>query len=333
MTILKPLNRNVVGVGEAMVEFAPIVDNLYRRGFAGDTLNSCWHMAELLGDSSRVSFLTRVGCDPYSSQFLEFLDSHGLDASKIRRDPMRTIGLYVISLAGAERSFAYWRDDSAARRLADDRDALDEAMMNAGLIHTSGITLAVVGEEGRRNLLAALDRARSKGSVVSFDPNARLRLWPDADAFRRAAQDMLEVADIALPSFDDEAEIWGDADPQATAARIRSCGVPEVVVKNGAGDVTISTEGEILTIPTPTASEARDTTGAGDSFNAGYLSGRIVGMTAQESCELGQAVAGEVIRHFGALAPKETLAAFRETVQRRMARLSKVASHQPRRHD
>ena len=314
MTILELSHRTVVGIGEAMVEFAPVGENTYRRGFAGDTLNTCWHMAQLLGNRRRVGFLTRVGADPYSSQFLEFVELSGLDASRILRDPTRNIGLYVISLAGAERSFTYWRDTSAARRLADDLGALDEAIADAGLIHLSGITLAVVGEEGRRNLLAALNVARSRGSIVSFDPNVRLRLWPDAETLRRSTRAMMAVTDIALPSFDDEAHVWGDAEPQATAARIGAYGVPETVVKNGAAEVTVSIGGEIRSLPTRAASEIRDMTGAGDSFNAGYLAGRVVGMAALQSCELGQKVAGEVISHFGALAPKETLAAFRATV-------------------
>ena len=168
MAILELSHRTVVGIGEAMVEFAPLGDSLYRRGFAGDTLNTCWHIAQLLGESRRVGFLTRVGADPYSSQFLEFVESSGLDASRILRDPTLNIGLYVISLAGAERSFTYWRDTSAARRLADDRGALDEAIADAGLIHLSGITLAVVGETGRLNLLSGLtSRARAARSCRS----------------------------------------------------------------------------------------------------------------------------------------------------------------------
>ncbi len=314
VTILELSHRSIVGIGEAMVEFAPVGDNLYRRGFAGDTLNTCWHIAELLGERRRVGFLTRVGADPYSSQFIEFVESSGLDAHRIIRDPTRNIGLYVISLAGAERSFTYWRETSAARRLADDRGALDEAIADAGLIHLSGITLAIIGEAGRRNLLAALEAARARGSIVSFDPNVRLRLWPDADTLRRATRAMMAATDIALPSFDDEAQIWRDADPHATAQRIGGYGVREIVVKNGADDVTVSIGGSIRSLPTPAASEIRDTTGAGDSSNAGYLAGRVAGMTAFEACELGQQVAGEVIGHFGALAPKETLAAFRATV-------------------
>ena len=95
-----------------MVEFTPVGDNLYRRGFAGDTLDTCWRVAQLRRDRSRVAFPRRVGVDPYSSQFLEFVDSSGLDSSMISRDASRTIGLYVIGLTGAERCFTHWRAPS-----------------------------------------------------------------------------------------------------------------------------------------------------------------------------------------------------------------------------
>jgi hypothetical protein len=56
MTKRQWLNRKVVGVGEAMVEFAPVGQNIYRRGFAGDTLNTCWHIAQIGLPSSEAKF-------------------------------------------------------------------------------------------------------------------------------------------------------------------------------------------------------------------------------------------------------------------------------------
>jgi 2-dehydro-3-deoxygluconokinase len=231
-------HRTVLGIGEAMVEFVPVGGETYRRGFAGDTLNTCWHL--------------------------------------------------------------------------DDLDGLIEATRDCGLLHVSGITLAVIGDTGRRHLIDALRQARRAGAVVSFDPNVRLRLWRDASELRAATQAMLEVVDIALPSFDDEAAVWGDADPEATLARLEAAGVPEIVVKNGAGEVVYAVAGRRGRLPTPEVTNLRDTTGAGDSFNAGYLAGRLVGLAPLESCRLGQQVAGEVIGHYGALAPREALAATRD---------------------
>jgi 2-dehydro-3-deoxygluconokinase len=301
----------ILGVGEAMVEFAPVADDLYRRGFAGDTLNTCWHMAQLLGDRAKVGYFTRVGTDALSDELVEFVAANAMDASMIARDRERALGLYVISLAGAERSFAYWRETSAARRLADDVEALRASLNGCALIHVSGITLAVVGGAGRRNLFRALAEARAAGAVVSFDPNVRLRLWPDVAELKTATREMLEGADIALPSFDDEALLWGDADPGGTVARIAEHGVDEIVVKNGAADVALQLGDIRWRASTPPQTRICDTTGAGDSFNAGYLAARFVGMEPLDACTVAQGVAGEVIRCFGALAPPQALSDYR----------------------
>ena len=309
------LNHKVVGIGEAMVEFAPVGDNVYRRGFAGDTLNTCWHIAKIVQDQARVGYFTRIGTDALSTEFLDFLARSGVASDAIARDRERSIGLYVISLAGAERSFSYWRDSSAARRLADDFDALLAAITDVGLIHISGITLAIVGDGGRRNLLKALDAARSKGSIVSYDPNARPHLWRDAAEMQRALREALEVTDIALPSFEDEAKLWGDNDPEDTVKRMTTAGVLEIAVKNGQDAVALFNDGSFARVPTPEVNDICDTTGAGDSFNAGYLAGRLVGMTPLEACQLGQGVAGEIIGHFGALGPEPSLERFRSHIR------------------
>lgn len=300
-------NRRVLGIGEVMLEFASTGGDAYRRGFAGDSFNTCWHMSQLLGDQARIGYCTRVGVDVFSDQLVAFMASGGIDARHVSRDPERTLGLYVISLRGAERQFSFWRETSAARRLAHDPVALREATRDAGLIHISGITLAVVGELGRRHLLQALDEARQHGAVVSFDPNLRVSLWSDLADLRRATQAALEVADIVLPTFEDETQLWGDLTPEATLERLAHAGVEEAVVKNGAAELVYMAEGHRACLPTPPVANVLDTTGAGDAFNAGYLAARLLGSAPAQACRVGQVVAGEVIGHHGALAPDGAL--------------------------
>jgi 2-dehydro-3-deoxygluconokinase len=293
----------IVAVGEAMVEFAPATGGLYARAFAGDALNTLWYLARL-GVAARL--LTRVGADALSDAFVGFLRGAGIDAAAVSRDPERTMGLYMIELDGAERRFLYWRDSSAARRLADDPERLDAGLAGATLVHVTGITLAVIGAAGRRNLVAALQRARARGAKVSFDPNLRRRLWRDDAEAREAQAALYGVTDIALPSFDDEAALWGDATPEACAARLAGLGVAEIVVKNGAEAAHVHGCGGFAAAR---GVEARDTTGAGDSFNAGYLAARLGGLTPAEACGFGHRLAGEVVRWPGALAPAAALEA------------------------
>jgi len=306
--------HKITCIGEAMLEFAPVGDGLFRQGFAGDTMNTCWHLAQLLGDRGQVRYLTKVGTDPYSDRLLTFLASDGVAIDRIARDPDRRLGLYVIDLNGTERSFTYWRDTSAARRLADDAVQIETSIGSSELVFVSGITLAIIEDQGRRNLFAALSGARSRGALVAFDPNVRLRLWPDETTVRAATAEMLKVTDIALPSFDDEARLWGDTSPEATVARLSALGVTEIVVKDGAGDVVSKRGQEVGSLPTPPVAGIRDTTGAGDAFNAGYLAARLMGHSRTLCCVTGQSVAAEVLKVFGALTPKEELQTIRQSL-------------------
>jgi 2-dehydro-3-deoxygluconokinase len=296
-------NRNVLAVGEAMVELGPVGDGLYRRGFAGDTFNTAWHMAQALRGQAEVGFVSQVGTDRISDTFVSDLKRDGLDVSLIRRDPTRTMGLYLIELDGVERSFHYWRETSAARGLASDASFLKQGFASAGLIHLSGITLAILPAEDRERLFDALAAARRAGARVSFDPNIRPRLWSSMEEVRRTISRALALTDIALPSFDDEAAVWGDRTPEATVARLATAGVKEVAVKDGAGPVVFLSDGAVKAIETPAVAEIRDTTGAGDGFNAGYLAARLLGQKPEMAVPVGQRFSGEVIRHFGARLP------------------------------
>jgi 2-dehydro-3-deoxygluconokinase len=298
----------VRAVGEAMVELAPQGDGSYRMGHAGDVYNTVWHLAQLLPGRA-AGLVSRVGGDSLSDSFVVRMAADGLATDGVSRDPVRPMGLYLIELNGVERSFHYWRDGSAARGLADEATALQGALDGAALIHLSGITLAILPESGREVLFAALARARQAGTRVAFDPNIRPQLWPSMDAARGIIARMLTLTDIALPSLDDETGHLGDADARATIARMRGAGVAEVVVKNGAGPLTLWDGQAKVTLPTPPVADVVDTTGAGDGFNAGYLAARLRGLEPTQAVARGQAVAAMVLRSRGALAPRDRIKA------------------------
>ena len=292
-----------------MVELSPAGEGLYRLGFAGDTFNTAWHMAQLLGDRASVGFCTRIGTDALSERFAGELAADGLDSAVVDRDDARHMGLYLIELTDTERSFQYWRGESAARTLADQPARLAESLAGADLIHVSGITLAILAPPARERLLQVLAFARRVGARVSFDPNVRPKLWPSLDAARSSVLEMAGIADIVLPSFDDERLLWGDASPADTARRYRDLGVAETVVKNGSGPVLCAMPGEQHWLPTAPVDGIVDTTGAGDAFNAGYLAAHCQGLGLGESVAAGQAVSAEVLKSAGARACRETVRA------------------------
>lgn len=308
--------RSVRAIGEAMVELAPVGAGQYRRGFAGDTFNTAWHMAQWLGAAAEVGMITRVGQDALSDAFVAEMAADGMTLSGISRDLHRQMGLYMIQLDGAERSFHYWRETSAARHLADDGAALARALDGVGLAHLSGITLAILPPTARETLFSVLAAFRAAGGVVSFDPNIRPRLWGSQAEMRTTITRMLLGCDIALPSLDDERAHFGDADAGAVVARMAALGLGEVVVKDGAGPVTFGDGGARTVFATPPLTGIVDTTGAGDAFNAGYLAARLMGEAVAGSIAAGQRMAAAVLAHHGARATKQAVATLPAPVAR-----------------
>ena len=293
-----------LSIGESMVELSPGAGDDWRLGYAGDSFNTAWYARRTLGPEWRVGYLTRIGTDKFSDAMADFIADAGIEDGFLTRDADRGVGLYAISLDRGERSFTYWRGQSAARRLADDRAALDAAFAQAAVLYLSGITLAVLEGDGRQTLIDALAAARAGGARVVFDPNLRPRLWASLDEMRDWVMRAAGQADLVLPSFDDEAQHFGDADPQATIARLHGAGAGMVVVKNGGGAVHFagrdtpagSLDGLKVSAPV-------DTTAAGDSFNAGFLAAWLDGAPIRAAIRAGHAIASQVVMQRGALCP------------------------------
>lgn len=293
-----------LSVGECMVELSGTGEpGLWRQGFAGDTFNTAWYARMSLPTTASVGYLTCVGHDPISDAMLDFMAGAAIDTGDITRHPSRAPGLYMIDLRDGERSFTYWRDSSAARNLADDPNHLAEAFSRADLVYFSGITLAILSPDRRRALLGALALTDAR---VAFDPNLRPRLWAGEDEMRDWIMHGAAVADIALPSFADEADHFGDADIEATAMRYLRAGPSEIVVKNGGDRMLGHLDGQPVILPAPRRLHPVDTTGAGDSFNGGYLAARMRGADLPQAVEAGHELASRVIGWRGALMPMST---------------------------
>lgn len=296
----------VACIGECMVEVAmprPGAET-GRVAFAGDTYNTAVYLKRL-APSTEVAYVTALGTDPVSDRMAAAFESEGLGTDLIERRGGRAPGLYAITLDDAgERSFTYWRDQSAARTLFHaPAEVTPRALLDFDLVYLSGITVAILAPDARSALRDALHRVRSNGGSVAFDSNYRPRLWPDVATARSEIGVFWALADIGLPSLDDELALFGESCEAEVLSRLTSGGVRRGALKRGAdGPIPIAGTGSLP--PFLPAASVVDTTAAGDSFNGAYLAAFLHGEDEAACLAAGHAMASEVIGHPGAIIPR-----------------------------
>ncbi len=286
-----------------MIEMRREEQGRFVQSFSGDVYNTAVYFRR----STKLpgAFISCVGTDSMSMAMLQHAESQGLDTGHVLRLQDNLPGLYMIETTpGGERSFMYWRDNSAARQMLTHEhvQALHSHVDECRLLYFSGITLAILNDEQRERLLGLAAAVKKTGGWVGFDSNYRPKLWRDKSSAVRWADAALAVSSHALVTFDDELDLHNDAAPSATISRILKAGIEELVVKLGSDGCLVQTSmmPDALAIPAEKVTPV-DTTAAGDSFNAAYLAARLAGQSVEDAARAGSRLAAQVIRHPGAI--------------------------------
>lgn len=294
-------------VGECMIEMRGDPVSGISQTFGGDTLNAAVYLTRL-NPAARITvdYVTAIGADSFSDAMRQSWRDEGVGDEHVRVINDALPGLYFIQTdTRGERRFLYWRGEAAARRMFDgpDADAVLQALADYDYIYLSGISLAILTVSGRARLMHALRLARESGTCIVFDNNYRPHLWPDAQAARQAYGDMLRLTDLALITWEDDAVLFGYADVEMLFHAYVDFGVCEVAVKRGAASCLIQCASGRFEVPAEQVRQVVDTTAAGDSFSAAYLSCRLQGGNPQLAARWGHRLAAQVVQHPGALIP------------------------------
>lgn len=287
-----------------MVELRAVGADTFARSYAGDVYNTAVYLKRSL-PAAQVQFLTATGDDATSEAMRRMWRVQEIDDALAFSVAGGSAGLYLIETdAFGERSFQYWRNDSAARhwlaRLVENGESL---LHGADIVYFSGITLAILNPDERAAAIALLQRSRRHVGRIAFDPNVRLRLWQSPQVAAQTIRAAMSVCDIALPSAEDLAWLFGIGEPLRQIDLLMELGVSEVALTLGAAGCAVA-DGEVRNrFPGLSVERVIDTSGAGDAFNGAYLADRLRGRSPDEAAQAALRVASRVVTHAGAIVP------------------------------
>jgi 2-dehydro-3-deoxygluconokinase len=289
---------DVAALGEAMLEFNQTTpgEPQYLQGFGGDTSNAAIAAARA---GARTTYLTRLGQDGFGDALVALWRREGVDTSGIERDTQAHTGIYFVTHGAKGHEFSYLRAGSAASRMTPQwlpRDLVAQSK----ILHVSGISLAI-SASARDTVFEAMAQARGAGTLVSFDSNLRLKLWPLEEA-RAAITRAVGLCDLFLPSVDDITALTGLADPDAIVGWSHGLGAKQVVLKLG-GEGAVVSDGSRRERIAGHRVQVVDATGAGDCFAGNLLARIALGDSLFDAARYANAAAALAVQGFGAVAP------------------------------
>ncbi len=294
------MSHDIISFGEPLYEFSQIPGQKqeisYLSGYGGDTSNFAVSAAR---QGAKVGMLAHLGNDVFGDQFVDLWNREGVDTALVERHKEAPTGVYFISHDDRGHHFTFYRKGSAAS-LVEPGQLPVEAIQNARLFHTSAITHAISANSSDA-VFEAIEIAKAGNTLVSFDTNLRLKLWPLARA-RAVIHETAQLVDYCMPSVDEARQLTGLEHADDIADFYLKLGAKTVVLKLGADGAMVATGNERFTTGGHKV-DTVDATGAGDCFSGAFFASVVQGKTLQESLQYANAAAALTTTGYGAVAP------------------------------
>jgi sugar/nucleoside kinase (ribokinase family) len=279
--LVRPVERVDFGVDTKRVDGIDIKSG-------GDGMNVALGLAKL---GNGVGFCGKVGSDQLGDYLAGVLRRAGIDARGLRRtDAATTCSCLVLINQKGDRSFFYHGGANDQFSLGDVDDAL---VAEASIVHVGGTyLLPLLDGEGAARLF---ERVRAAGKLTSMDVT-----WDVTGRWLSVIEPCLRHLSYFMPSIREAEQIAGSSEPREIAAFFEARGVGTTVVKLGEKGCHVKPRGEPGIAVDAFRTRVVDTTGAGDSFVAGFLTGVLRKWDLRRCASFACAVAAMNIRQVGA---------------------------------
>jgi sugar/nucleoside kinase (ribokinase family) len=207
---------------------------------------------------NQVAFLGKVGSDSYGDFCIQTLKAAGIDVSHIIRDPSLKTGITVSISSPSDRALVTYLGAIIELR---GEDISNNLLKDYNHLHISSYFMQ---EKLRPSVKEVFARAHQLGLTTSLDPG-----FDPSETWASDLEEVLLATDIFFPNEVEASALTGRADP-AEALRVLENGHTQVVLKLGREGCMALDKGVLLHQPAFPVKPV-DTTGAGDSFNAGFL--------------------------------------------------------------
>lgn len=302
--------NSVLFIGEAMLELVNKDKHTIAKSFAGDTFNSGVYLKRAFPEINS-HFMTAIGNDMLSREFVEKAQQEQLNTDAIAISDNNHLGAYmVVNDETGERTFIYWRNDSAARLMLSSLSEKQHEHLITGfgeksVVFFSGIILAVLLPKERELFWRLLNQLQEQGATIVFDPNYRPALWENADIAKQQIEKAFSFSDWLMPGLDDFTSLYGFSDIKQCLTFCQQFSFEELVVKQGSNSVHVINQQGHQELDIVKSKNVVDTTSAGDAFNGVYLGARLQGKSPLIATKLANYAASKVIETPGAIMPKD----------------------------
>lgn len=263
---------DVVSIGELLVEFVATQPNTpladapgFIKAPGGAPANVAVGL-QRLGVSAR--FVGKVGDDPFGVYLRDSLAREGVDTRFLLVDrAARTTAVFVAVWDDGRKDLCFYRNPGADMLLAPEE--IDERIFEGARCFHFG-SIGFIDDPCASAQRRALEIARARGLMITYDPNYRPTLWRDAETARAVIQDSFRFCHLAKISEEEWETATGERDLDAGIAAVLAKGVELLVISRGARGA-VATNGEYrIELPAPSVPVV-ETTGAGDGFMAAMI--------------------------------------------------------------